>query len=273
MNEKIRIDRPFSYYSQERYSEASVSCVAIFYMIMKVAVVSRYKEDIVPVLEQCGVEISDKSPDAVIAYGGDGTFLSSERAFPGLPKLPLRDSRTGPLCAAHNIRNLVERFASGKLEKSELIKINGFFMNKKITALNDIFIHNYNRNRAIRSSVWIDDELYLKEDMNDGIGIATPHGSTAYFRNITNCIFRSGIGLAFSNSRDHSTHIVVPEYSVIRIKVTRGPVVVVYDNADETDRLEPGEEISVRKSDKSLVVYGLKDFMCQSCRALRHTKI
>ncbi len=240
---------------------------------MKVAVVSQYGEDIVPVLEQCGIEISDKSLNAVIAYGGDGTFLLSEREFPGLPKFPLRDSRTAPLCPAHNLRNLVECFASGKLEKSELIKINGFFRNKKITALNDIFIHNYNRNRPIRCSVWIDDELYLKEEVNDGIGIATPHGSTAYFKNITNCIFISGIGLAFSNSRDHSSHVVVPEYSVIRIKVTRGPGVVVYDNSNEIDRLETDEEISVRKSEESLVVYGLKDFMCRSCRTLRHMKI
>lgn len=240
-------------------------------MIMKVAVVSQYREDIVPVLEQCGIKISDTSPDAVVAYGGDGTFLMSEREFPGLPKFPLRDTRTSPLCAEHNIRNLVECFASGKLEKSVLIKINGFFHNKIITALNDIFIHNYTRNRAIRCSVWIDDELYLKEDVNDGIGIATPHGSTAYFRSITNCIFRSGIGLAFSNSRDHSTHIIVPEYSAIRIKVTRGPVLVINDNSEETDCLKVGEEISLRKSDESLVVYGLKDFMCRACRALRHT--
>jgi NAD+ kinase len=242
-------------------------------MISKVAVVSHYREDIVPVLEQSGIKISDKSPDAVVAYGGDGAFLSSEREFPGLPKLPLRDSRTSPLCTAHNTRDLVERFASGKLEKSVLIKIDGFFRNKKITALNDIFLHSINRNTAIRSDIWINDELYIKEEANDGIGIATPHGSTAYFKSITNCIFRSGIGLAFSNSRDHSSHIVVPENSIIKIKVTRGPVLVINDNSNETSRLESGEEISVRKSEEGLVVYGLKDFMCRACRALRHEEI
>jgi NAD kinase len=240
---------------------------------MKVSVVSQYEEDIVPVLAQYGIAITDKSPDAVIAYGGDGTFLLSERMYPGLPKLPLRDSRSAPLCPAHNLGDLVESFVSGKLAKSDLIKIRGSFRNKKITALNDIFIHSYNRNNAIRCRVWIDDELYLKEDANDGIGIATPHGSTAYFSSITNCIFRSGIGLAFSNSRDHSNHIVVPESSVIRIKVIRGPVVLVYDNANEMDRLQTGEEITVRKSEESLVVYGLKDFMCQACRTLRHMNI
>ncbi|NTW17339.1 MAG: hypothetical protein HGA41_07785 [Syntrophaceae bacterium] len=237
---------------------------------MKVIVVSRYKEDIIPFLEECGVEITDKSPDAVIAYGGDGTFLLSEREFPGVPKFPLRDNRTAPLCPAHTIRNLVECFASGKLEKSELMKIDGFFRDKKITALNDIFIHHYNRNAAIRCSVWIDDELYLKEDANDAIGIATPHGSTAYFRSITNCIFRSGLGLAFSNSRDRTSHIVVPDCSVIRIKVRRGPGAVVYDNSSDMGRLGEGDEISVSKSEERAVAYGMKDFMCRSCRALRH---
>ena len=240
---------------------------------MKVVLVSRYKEDIIPFLKECGVEITDKSPDAVIAYGGDGTFLLSEREFPGVPKFPLRDTRIAPLCPAHNMRNLIECFATGKLEKGELIKIDGFFSDKKITALNDIFLHSYNRNTAIRCSVWIDNELYLKEDANDAIGIATPHGSTAYFRSITNCIFSSGLGLAFSNSRDRTSHIVVPDCSVIRIKVRRGPVVVVYDNANDMDCLEAGEEISVSKSEESVVIYGLKDFMCRSCRALRHMKI
>jgi hypothetical protein len=55
--------------------------------------------------------------------------------------------------------------------------------------------------------------------------------------------------------------------------VRRGPVVVVYDNSNDMDCLEAGEELSVSKSEESVVIYGLKDFMCRSCRALRHMQI
>ena len=41
-----------------------------------------------------------ESPDAVISFGGDGTILLSERLFPGVPKLNVRDRGDCMSCEA-----------------------------------------------------------------------------------------------------------------------------------------------------------------------------
>lgn len=42
--------------------------------------------------ETFGLVYDDRNPDFMITLGGDGTFILAESAFPGLPKLPVRDS-------------------------------------------------------------------------------------------------------------------------------------------------------------------------------------
>ena len=39
-----------------------------------------------------GFEFTEDDPDVVVSYGGDGMFLISERVFPGVPKILVRDS-------------------------------------------------------------------------------------------------------------------------------------------------------------------------------------
>ena len=36
------------------------------------------------------VKVVEKSPDVVICFGGDGTLLSAELKWPGVPKVPSR---------------------------------------------------------------------------------------------------------------------------------------------------------------------------------------
>ena len=241
---------------------------------MKAVIVSDYPEDIVPILEQYEVEIVKKGiPDIVVAYGGDGSLLVAEREFKGIPKFPIRDTRTSPLCKKHSHDNLVKDFLSGLLQKSNLMKLSASFRGKEILALNDIFIHNYNRVTAIRYQISIDGEIYSKEAASDSFGIATPHGSTAYFKSITGTIFRVGIGIAFSNSREREDHIVVSENSKICIKILRGPAMMVADNSSDVTSVDSGDEITVCKSPKEATVYGLKEFMCTDCRNLRHKRV
>ncbi len=241
---------------------------------MKAVVVSNYPEDIVPLLEQYGVEvIQNGAPDIVISYGGDGSLLVAERTFKGIPKFPIRDTQTSPLCKKHSHENLIKYFVSGRLQKSNMMKLSASFHGREILALNDIFIHNYNRVSAIRYKITIDGDVYSKEAASDSFGIATPHGSTAYFRSITGTIFRVGIGMAFSNSREREDHIIIPEDSIICIKILRGPAMMVADNSSDAISVDSEDEIIVCKSSKDAIVYGLKEFMCTDCRNLRHKRI
>ena len=124
---------------------------------------------------------------------------------------------------------------------------------------------------ALRYSVSIDGAMYAREVVGDAVGAATIHGSTAYYRSITHSIFRTGIGLAFSNSTELVNHLVLPENSLIRIDILRGPAVMVADNSEETVLVEVGGFAELAMSDRYTDILGLDIFMCSECRRLRHT--
>ena len=239
---------------------------------LKIWTEGRYLEDINPLLEKAGFSFSEKAPDLIITHGGDGALLGAERKYPGIPKFPIRDNRTAALCPLHSYEQQIAMLKSETLEKSELIKIAGFFGKKSLKGINDVFIHNRDHVSALRCKVWIDGELYADDIVGDGVGVATIHGSTAYYRSITHSVFKVGIGLAFSNSTEATNHLVLPEDSEIKIKVTRGPALLVADNSPEFFELGEKDEVTVRKIDEQAEILGLDIFMCPACRLLRHPK-
>lgn len=240
---------------------------------MLTRVIGKHLEDIIPVLQKHGFQLTtgaEETPDLVVAHGGDGTLFEAERLFPGIPKLPLRDAGTAPLCAEHELNRQLEDFLAGKKKPAELIKLEAVACDRVIKGINDIFLHHVQPGTALRYRVWIDDILYANEVVGDGVGLATVHGSTAYYRSITSSIFRVGIGLAFNNSTEVVNHLVISENSVVRVKIIRNDGVVVADNSPNPLELSEGEEFIMRKSSDKALVYGLDVFMCSKCRVLRH---
>ena len=218
--------------------------------------------------------IVDDSPDVVITHGGDGALLGAEYEFPGVPKLPIRDAESGPLCPKHTSSvGLVERFVAGELDTVTLPKLAGSAEGGgSVRGINDVFIHNLDRVGALRYDVFINDEPYGRGIIGDGVGVATVHGSTAYYRSITHSVFKIGIGLAFSNSMEATNHLVLPDDSVVSVRITRGPGVLVADNSPDLVELPDGTEVVIRQSGEKALVLGLDDFMCVKCRRLRHPR-
>ena len=237
---------------------------------MKVKLIGKHLDDIIPLLKSRDFKLTDNTPELIIAHGGDGALLDAERLYPGTPILPLRDHETAPLCDEHSYEKQLDDFCAGKTVKTFNSKLYSCFNRKELLGLNDIFIHNYNRGRAMRYRVWIDDELYANEIVGDAVGMATIHGSTAYYRSITHSIFKTGLGLAFSNSTEVVNHLVLPETAVVRVKIIRGPGVMVADNNPDSIEIPEGSEVAIQKADNKAVIYGLEKFMCQACRLLRH---
>mgnify|MGYP001329944107 CR=1 FL=1 len=237
---------------------------------MKIKLVGKNLHDIMPLLSERGFELADTDFDLIIPHGGDGALLGAERDYPGIPKLPIRDDRTAPLCSDHDYVRQLDDFMAGRTRKTIMTKLAGSCENGMVLGLNDIFIHNADRVSAVRYRVWIDDELYVAEVVGDGVGVATVHGSTAYYRSITHSIFRVGIGMAFSNTTEPTTHLVLPEESVIRIEITRGPAIMVADNSHERLKLKNGDFVTICRHVQPATVYGLNNFMCPKCRLLRH---
>ena len=236
----------------------------------RVKLMGKNLDDVRPKILARGMEIVDDNFDLVIAHGGDGTLLWSERDYPGVPKLPLRDARTAPQCQDHSYDKVLDALLADELEVSILPKLEGIYKDKRMVALNDIFVHNLERASALRYQVLIDNELYANEIVGDSVGVATVHGSTAYYRSITQSIFRVGMGLAFSNSTEEINHLVISEQSEVAIRVFRGPALIIADNSPEMVEVPEHGEVIIRQAAEKAVIYGLKGFMCPECRVLRH---
>lgn len=239
---------------------------------MKVCLIGKNLQDIENLLPGFGMDIvPSNEAELVIAHGGDGTMLCAEREYPGIPKLLMRDARTAPQCEEHGYRNILQSFVSGNLKLVRLPKLVCRVNDRKFLAVNDIFIHNYHPMNALRYRVHINDELYANEVVGDAVGLSSVHGSTAYYKSITHSIFRTGVGLSFSNSTEEVNHLVLPETSVVRITVVRGPGLVIADNDRNTLTVEEGCDILLNQSqDEFGLFYGLNEFMCPKCRILRH---
>lgn len=237
---------------------------------MNIRLTGKNLAEVRPLLARFGLIESDAEPELVVTHGGDGALLGAEREFPGVPKLPLRDAGTAPLCPRHRAEIQLRRFAAGALSVSRLPKVAGRCGHCMLLGINDIFVHNRERVSALRYRVRIDGELYANEIVGDGVGLSSVHGSSAYYRSITHSVFRVGVGLAFSNSTEEVSHLVLDPSSRVEIEIVRGPAVVVADNCAEPIQVGNGGVVELFQSEEFATVHGLEDFMCPECRFLRH---
>ncbi len=239
---------------------------------MKIALYGKNSDVLAGILQSRGITPVDcrrDEFDLLVSYGGDGAMLGAELNFPGRLKMPVRDIETAPHCPRHSLENLVDSLLAGTLKESRMMKLAGMTGAVKRYAINDIFIHNMNNVSALRYQVKIDDDIYAREVVGDGVGVSTVHGSTAYYRSITHGSFRVGIGIAFSNSTELLNHLVLKEESVIKVRILRGPSELVFDNSPETIPLTEGDVVTIRKSDQHARMLGLEEFMCPECRRIR----
>ena len=190
---------------------------------MKVVVFGQEKDKINALVEESGLEIVEKNPDAIISYGGDGTIMRSEYEFPGVPKVILRGSHICKLCSNLPNDEVLKRVKDGKYSILEIQKLKAHAKDETILGLNDIVIHNKDARHALRYKIKVNGAPINKEIIGDGIVVSTPFGSTGYYRSITDSFFEVGIGLAFNNSTEQADHVVLKENAKIRIDIIRGP--------------------------------------------------
>ncbi|HIJ66181.1 MAG TPA: hypothetical protein HPP77_09565 [Candidatus Hydrogenedentes bacterium] len=209
------------------------------------------------------LKVVESDPEVVVCYGGDGTLLAAELKWPGIPKVPIRNSRRGQRCIPHPPDRVLERLAKNDLVRCEYAKLECALCRPSdassvccLTAMNEVNVHMGHINVAVRFNLWIDDEPYDagKEIVGDGFVVCTPFGSTAYFNQITRGLFYRGLGVAFKYTAEHTNHLVLPEDAVIRARMTRGPAVLAYDNAPEYLQVSAGDELIIRRHDAPAVL-------------------
>jgi len=206
------------------------------------------------------LELVKDDADVVVCFGGDGTLLSAELTWPGVPKVPIRNSRQGLRCMPHPPEQVLKRLAHGDLYRSEYTKLqctirhaDADVATATVSAMNEINVHMGRINVAVRYKLWVDDVAYDEgeEIIGDGFLVSTPFGSTAYFKQVARGVLYTGFGIAFKLTPKVVNHLVVPETSTMRALITRGPAICAYDSSAEYFDLQEGDELLLKKDPQS----------------------
>ena len=235
---------------------------------MKVLLLGRNADDLIPILDRHGIErvTSDDAPELIIAHGGDGALIGAEREHPGIPKIGIRDNRNCQKCEDHEDAAVIERLVSGETETTQLMKLSAVVDSRTFLGVNDVFLRNADIRSAVRFSVYVNEERVTDEIIGDGLVASTPFGSSAYFRSITNTVFRTGIGIAFNNCTEILHHFVLSESDEVRVHIVRGPAEITSDNCPETGRVEDSDDIVIRRHEETAAVIAVDTLRCSFCR-------
>lgn len=238
---------------------------------MRVALCGRNLNDLIPLLDAYDVELVKDDPQLVISYGGDGALLGAERDYPGVLKCPIRDSRSTPKCPEHTEEKILAKLFNNELKETPLTKVSAELEGQPAcTGLNDVVINRLIISSALRYRIWLDDQLYAHQVVGDGLVVATPFGSTGYYRSITHSLFHLGLGLAFNNSTEPVNHLVIEDHREIKVEILRGPAVLVADNDPVEREVAKGSVIKIARAAGNARIIGLDLFRCPDCYWLRH---
>ena len=238
-------------------------------MVAKILVFGENKNLLEKKLIEAGHKLSNK-PNLIIAFGGDGKLLESERLFPGIPKLLVKHSLNCKVCHLHDYQKVTNLLKNFKIK--EFIKLEARFNGRKIIALNEIDIHNTIPS-ALRFQVQINKKIVCEEVIGDGILVSTAFGSTGYHYSITKKTFSKGLGLAFNNvfkTKNDAKNKVIAENNVIKIKIIRGPAFVVNDNDNQMIQVNDNDVIEIKKSKEKAKIIMVNDDYFLSFRKNKH---
>lgn len=232
---------------------------------MKVLLTGKNTKDVEGLVKKSGFEIVNSNPDTIISYGGDGTLLASERLYPGIPKLPIRNSKICVKCSNHKEEDLLKKLLEGKLQIKEYKKLETVVLYKKLLALNDFVIRNVNPIHAIRFKTSINNRLFI----GDGIVLSTPFGSSGYFKSITGKTFRDSFGLAFNNTTEKMAPVFFKDKDQLAFKLIRGTATLSFDNNPDLLKVDEGSEIVFQVSDQIARIYEPESLRCPNCMVTR----
>jgi len=220
---------------------------------MKIAIVRKfnrkiehYKKD----LAKLELKYSTKNPDFVISMGGDGTLLEAERRYPGVPKIPVKESNVCVLCQDGDLASMLTKIKKRKYRIVQYPKIKALVKGKELTATNDFIIRNKKIQEALRFTLKVNKNQIGDVIIGDGIVVATPFGSTGYYHSITYDKFSKGFGIAFNNSTRRMKPLVLGKNDVTEFTLLRGQGLLATDNDKKVLPLKLGDTIKFRLSNK-----------------------
>lgn len=230
---------------------------------MKVLLFGKNSKNIEELVKSVGFEIVTSNPDIIVSYGGDGTLLSSEREYPNIPKLPIRNSQFCNKCPDHKDEVLLKNLLEDKLQLKEYGKLEAQYLDKTFLALNDFVIRNKQTIHAVRF------QIHGKLFIGDGIVVSTSFGSSGYFKSITGESFENGFGLAFNNTTEKMEPEFFGSSDQLTFKLVRGNATLSFDNSPDIYVMPEGMELNFKLSNEVAKIYELESLRCPNCQINR----
>ena len=223
----------------------------LYHRTMKVLLYGNNANSLSPLLARFGLAEVKENPEVVISFGGDGTFILSEVAFPGVPKVMVRDSKICKKCVNLPTEEILKRLSAGRFVENNIIKLQANYGEKKYFVVNDVIISHVVPSAAVRYKIQINGVPYVdgREIVGDGIVVATPFGSGAYYRSITDGVFSTGLGIAFNNSTEQVDHIIIKETDEICFELSRGHALLALPGHD-IEQIAEGGSVLIKRAEE-----------------------
>jgi len=200
------------------------------------------------IAQSMGFKYDAEKPDFIISIGGDGMLLVSERQFPAIPKLPVRDSFVGFKCHDEPLHELLDMVKTGESCIVRAMKLEAVFDDLRLLAMNDVVMRNRDQRHALRFEVRVDGKQVNGLFIGDGVVVSTPFGSTGYYQSVTRDTFDEGIGVGFNNVTEEQRPLHLAENAKVQMEVVRGEAHLAVDNHPDMRVLGEGASVSVSKS-------------------------
>ncbi|MBU8922709.1 MAG: NAD(+)/NADH kinase [Bacteroidales bacterium] len=209
--------------------------------------------------------------DVVITLGGDGTLLRASRLVENeeTPLLGIRMRSLGFL-TEDDAEKAMSELMTGEvmIQERMRLEISHIPANSETstyTALNDVVVHGMGVSRVLHMNTLVGNVM-LGEYLSDGVIISTPTGSTAYSLAaggpIINPVTMEAIIVTPLCPHSLSVRpIVISSGEVLTIEVVEeGQETMVTVDGQQASRIQVGEKVVIRKSDKVTRLVTCKDY-------------
>jgi NAD+ kinase len=168
-----------------------------------------------------------------------------------IPKLLVKRTNICRKCdyTLHQLEEILPKIRDGNFNLQKEIKLKTEVGTEKLIGLNELQIHAKLPIYAIRFSLSVNGKKF-DDLIGDGVIIATPFGSTGYYASTGGKPFEKGIGISFNNLHNKKVEsFTISEDSIVKVKINRGPALILADNNERFIELKDNEFILISKSE------------------------
>ena len=227
---------------------------------------------------------SNKANHMIIAYGGDGELLNVVSQI-GDAKgiIPVRNYGR---CEKHMnlLKDIIEKSndkLSLKYSKHAFIDyaFNGnckMFLNQAKAPISEVVWKSSDPTCAMRFSVFVNDKLYMKQCIADGVIFSTALGSHGYFKSVSRTIFNDNdlCGVGFISPTYGLCNIILKCTDKVKIVLERNvDTFMTGDKCFKNIESKEGDCLDLQLSVEGIALYGYDIFCCPECRRLRNSTL